>query len=155
MTALEISGAFVEIAKKNAEEAGVDVNFTMGSASEMPFQSDMFDFVISVLAFKNFKEPLKALNEMHRVLKPGGKALIVDLDRNSSLRAVKEVANRMGISGLMAYVAGAIQRHGAYSRDDFESMISQTDFKSFEIQETQTGFSVHLKKGSGRDISPS
>ena len=34
----------------------------------------MFDLVVCRAAFKNFSEPLKSLNEMHRVLKPQGRA---------------------------------------------------------------------------------
>jgi len=68
---LDISKDFVDIAKKNAKENGVTVNFQQGNVSRMPFSEDMFDFVICTAAFKNFKDPIKALNEIKRVLKPG------------------------------------------------------------------------------------
>ena len=48
-----------------------------------------FDLIICRAAFKNFSEPLQALHEMHRVLKPGGKALIMDLRRDASLEDIK------------------------------------------------------------------
>jgi ubiquinone/menaquinone biosynthesis C-methylase UbiE len=146
ITGMDISKDLVEICARNAMEARVQIDFQQGNVSDMPFQSNMFNFIICVLAFKNFKEPLKALNEMHRVLKPGGLALIMDLNRKASMKVTKKVAENMGLKGLKAYIAGLIQRSGAYSRNEFESFISQTEFKHNEIRDSNLGFSIYLKK---------
>ena len=146
ITGMDISKDLVEICTRNAMEAGVQIEFQQGNVSNMPFQSNVFNFIICVFAFKNFKEPLKALKEMHRVLKPGGIALLMDLNRKASMGVTKKVAENMGLKGLKAYIAGAIQRSGAYSRIEFESFISQTEFKDNEIKDTEFGFSIVLKK---------
>jgi ubiquinone/menaquinone biosynthesis C-methylase UbiE len=147
ITGMDISKDLVEIANRNAKEASVDINFQQGNVSNMPFHENMFNFIICVLAFKNFKEPLKALEEMHRVLKPSGTALIMDLNRKASMKVMKTVAENMGLKGTMAYIAGAIQRQGAYTRKEFESFISQTGFKDFVIKDTDIiGFSIYLNK---------
>lgn len=146
ITGMDISRDLVEIARRNAKEAGVDIDFQQGNVSNMPFHENEFNFIICVLAFKNFKEPLKALEEMHRVLKPGGTALIMDLNRKASMKVTKTVAENMGIKGIKAYIAGAIQRQGAYTRKEFESFISQTGFKEFVIKDTDIGFSIYLNK---------
>ena len=112
----------------------------------MPFQAEMFSFIVCVLAFKNFKEPVKALEEMYRVLKPGGMALIMDLNRKASMKATKKVAENMGLKGLAAYIAGAIQRSGSYSRNEFDFLISQTKFNNYEIRGSDLGFSIYLSK---------
>ncbi|HUI87983.1 MAG TPA: class I SAM-dependent methyltransferase [Anaerolineales bacterium] len=146
ITGMDISRDLVEIAARNAKEAGVEIDFRQGNASAMPFDENAFHFIVCVLAFKNFKEPLKALQEMHRVLKPGGAALIMDLNREASMQVTKSVAENMGLKGFMAYLAGAIQRQGAYSRTDLETLIAQTKFKQFSIRDTDVGFSIYLNK---------
>ena len=146
ITGMDISKDLVEIASRNAKEAGVEIDFRQGNVSRMPFNANEFDFIICVLSFKNFKEPLKALEEMHRVLKSGGTALIMDLNRQASMKVTKKVAENMGLKGLNAYIAGAIQRSGAYTRKDVETFISQTKFKDFEIRDSTMGFSIYLKK---------
>ena len=146
ITGMDISKDLVEIASSNAKEAGVDVDFRQGNVSNMPFHENEFNFIVCVLAFKNFKEPIKALAEMYRVLKPNGTALIMDLNRNASMKVTKKVAENMGLKGMMAYLAGAIQKQGAYTRKEFESFISQTRFKEFVIKDTDMGFSIYLNK---------
>jgi len=146
ITGMDISQDLVEICTRNAKEAGVKIDFLQGNVSGMPFNADTFNFIICVLAFKNFKDPLKALQEMHRVLKPGGTVLILDLNRQATMKATKKIAENMGLTGLKAYIAGAIQRSGAYSRTEFESFIRQTEFKDYEIRNSDIGFSLSLKK---------
>jgi|WetSurMetagenome_2_1015567.scaffolds.fasta_scaffold00835_9 ubiquinone/menaquinone biosynthesis C-methylase UbiE len=146
ISGLDISKDLIEICAKNAKEAGVQVDFQQGNVSNMPYLKDVFSFIICVLAFKNFKEPVKALQEMYRVLKPGGVALIMDLNRKASMKSTKKVAEKMGLKGMTAYIAGAIQRNASYSRDELETFIYGTEFKDYEIRETDMGFSVYLRK---------
>src|SRR6516225_363327 len=54
---LDISRSFVEMARRNAQDAGVAVTFEQGNASSMPFGPDSFDFIVCRAAFKNFSEP--------------------------------------------------------------------------------------------------
>ncbi len=79
VTGLDISKTLVGIATENARKAGVAVTFRLGNASAMPFEDGSFDLVVCRAAFKNFSEPVRAIAEMYRVLKPGGKAFIFDL----------------------------------------------------------------------------
>ena len=146
ITGMDISKDLVEICIRNAKEAGVKIDFMQGNVSNMPFNENAFNFIICVLAFKNFKEPLKSLQEMYRVLKPGGTALIIDLNKQATMKVTKKVAENMGLKGLKAYVAAAIQRSGAYSKKEFETFISETEFKDYEIKNNDIGFSVFLKK---------
>jgi ubiquinone/menaquinone biosynthesis C-methylase UbiE len=68
---LDISHTFVELARKKAAKAGVHVDFRQGNASQMPFANDTLDFLLCRAAFKNFGQPVRALQEMCRVLKGG------------------------------------------------------------------------------------
>src|ERR1700677_2853057 len=84
ITGLDISRTFVQIAQTAAREQSLQIDFRHGNASAMPFPADSFDFVFCRAAFKNFSQPVAAINEMHRVLRPGGRALIVDLRNDVS-----------------------------------------------------------------------
>lgn len=89
VTGVEISPDFVKIANKNAEEANVTVDFKEGNASNLPCEDNFFDFIICSAAFKNFKEPVKVLCEMHRVLKQGGTSLIIDMIVRRQIKILK------------------------------------------------------------------
>lgn len=103
---LDISESFVEIAQAKAKEAGVGVavDFRHSNASNMPFDAGSFDLVICRAAFKNFTEPVRALHEMYRVLKPGGKALIMDLRRDASREDIKTHVNSLDLSWINALI---------------------------------------------------
>jgi ubiquinone/menaquinone biosynthesis C-methylase UbiE len=60
------------------------LEFWQGDASGVPFDADSFDSIYCRAAFKNFSELVRAINEMRRVLNPGGSALIVDLRKHTS-----------------------------------------------------------------------
>ena len=147
---LDISQSFVEMARRNAADAGVAVTFEQGNASAMPFAPDSFDFIVCRAAFKNFSEPVQALNEMHRVLKPGGKALILDLRPDASSEAINAEVKKMGLGWFNSLVTRLIFRYGlvkrAYSQEQFRQMASQTPFKVCEIQEDPIGLAVTLTK---------
>jgi ubiquinone/menaquinone biosynthesis C-methylase UbiE len=63
---LDISRSFVQIARRKAAEAGVEVDFRPGNAAANSFPAESFDLTICA-AFKNFTQPVQALQEMWRV----------------------------------------------------------------------------------------
>lgn len=150
ITGLDISQDFVEIAQRNANASGVQVDFRQGNAADLPFPDNRFNFIVCSAAFKNFKEPLKALNEMYRVLKSGGTALIIDMNRNASNQQVDESMKEMGEKGigalLMKLTFKYFLRKGAYAKEELINLISQTAFKQYDIQEEGIGFYIYLRK---------
>jgi ubiquinone/menaquinone biosynthesis C-methylase UbiE len=150
VTGLDISKTFVDLARRNASEAGVNVEFELGNASDVPFQENAFDFLLCRAAFKNFTEPVRALQEIHRVLKPGGRALIIDLFRDASREAVNQLVDDMGLSLGSAIITKLTFRFmllkRAYTRSEFERFLSQTQFGKVDIQESPTGLDIWLQK---------
>jgi ubiquinone/menaquinone biosynthesis C-methylase UbiE len=147
---LDISKTFVEIARANAQTAGVAVEFMHGNASEMPFAADSFDFIVCQAAFKNFSQPVQALGEMHRVLKPGGKALILDLRPDASSTAIDSEIRKMGLGWFGSFLNKLIFKFvllkRAYSGDQFKQLASQSPFVTCEIEEVPIGFAISLIK---------
>src|SRR5262245_23430405 len=84
LTGLDISRSFVRIAQEKAVLSGVRVDFREGNASALPFADNVFDFIVCRAAFKNFADPVGAIREMHRVSRPGGTALIVDMRNDAT-----------------------------------------------------------------------
>lgn len=152
ITGLDISKTFVEIARGNAAKAGVRIDFERGNASNMPFPADTFDFIVCCAAFKNFTEPERALEEMYRVLKPGGKALIVDLRKDTPMETINQAVNTMNVNAVNRVITKLTFRFmllkRAYTRSGFEQLIARTPFRDFQIQENLIALEVLLKKAA-------
>ena len=75
---IDISEEMVKTATLNAEKAGLDnkVKFKIGDSQLLPFENNVFDVVINECAVGIPDDSQKVLNEMVRVVKPGGKILI-------------------------------------------------------------------------------
>jgi len=150
---LDISRTFVAIARENARDAGADIEFLLGNASAMPFCADTFDFIICRAAFMDFSEPVKALREMRRVLKPGGTALVVDLRRDATKEAVDAEVEGLGLGWWDAMVTKWIFRYGlvprAYTKEEFRRFIEEAGFREYEIGERPIRFGIRLEKPPG------
>jgi len=149
VTGLDVSHSFVRIAAENAARAGVAVDFQQGDAAALPFAGDQFDFAVCRAAFKNFSDPVGALREMHRVLKPGGRALIIDMRSDASDAAISDQVEKMQL-GRMSAIATRMTLHflkkRAYSRDDFVDMLANTPFGTGDIRADGIGYEVELVK---------
>lgn len=150
ITGIDISHTFVKMAAKKAAAVGVKVDFRRGSASSLPIQDSSYDFILCRAAFKNFAEPVRALQEMCRVLKPGGKALLIDLKGNASPEEISREVDGMGLSWMnraftkVIFKTMLIKR--AYTREQFEEMLAQTCFTGIEILENNIGFEISMTK---------
>ena len=148
--ALDISKTFVEIARHNAAAEGVDVRFDLGNAAALPLEDASVDFVVCRAAFKNFSEPLKALQEMRRVLRPGGKALLIDLRRDASMAEVKRYVDGLGVSRLNRWFMLFVFRYSlikrAYPLEQFRRMTIEAGWDQLQIDTTSAGFEAWMSK---------
>ena len=78
VTGVDISEEMVKTAADNAEKAGLThkVHFRLGDSQYLPFEDNSFDVVINECAVGIPDDSQKVLNEMVRVVKPGGRILI-------------------------------------------------------------------------------
>ena len=126
------------------------VDFRQGDASHIPFADDTFDFLLCRAAFKNFSDPLGAVREMYRVLKKGGRAVIIDLRRDASRKSVNDMVDQLGMGWASRIFTKLTFRlmllKRAYTRSEFENFVSQTEFHHADIQENPTGLEITLRK---------
>jgi ubiquinone/menaquinone biosynthesis C-methylase UbiE len=150
ITGLDISQSFVKIARENARRESVRVNFEHGNASDMPFPAESFDLILCRAAFKNFSRPVEAINEMHRVLRPGGRAVIMDLRKDASSQDIDAYVRNVGWGWKDALINKAIFRYllipRAYSKEQLIRMTESSLFRETEIIESGIGFEITLKK---------
>jgi ubiquinone/menaquinone biosynthesis C-methylase UbiE len=150
VTGLDVSRTMVELARANAAEAGVDVDFRQGNASAMPFADDSFDLLTCSAAFKNFSEPHKALEEMYRVLRPGGTALVVDLRRDVPMSEIRKYFGALDLSTINRWMTIATFRFmllkRAYTQGEFERMLADIPFHSKEVRVVDIGVELWLQK---------
>jgi ubiquinone/menaquinone biosynthesis C-methylase UbiE len=150
VTGLDVSRTMVELAQRNAADAGVDVAFRQGNASAMPFADESFDLLACSAAFKNFSEPHKALEEMYRVLRPGGTALVLDLRRDVPMSEIRRYFGALELSTVERWFTLAtfrlMLRRRAYTRPQFEAMLADIPFRSKEIRIVDIGVELWLQK---------
>jgi len=77
---LDLSKSMMAVARTVVAPEHPNVSFEQGSAYELPFPDDSFDFVYSRLVYQHLAQPLTALAEARRVVKPGGKVCVLDID---------------------------------------------------------------------------
>jgi ubiquinone/menaquinone biosynthesis C-methylase UbiE len=146
---LDISRTFVEIERRNAEKAGVSVDFRQGDVASMPFEPATFDLVVCQAAFKNFTLPVSALAEMHRVLRTEGTAVIQDMSRDASHEDIDHEVQGMAVGRVVAFTTRAtleMLKRRAYSGAQFERLVSQSPFRTCEITTEGIGLEVRLTK---------
>jgi ubiquinone/menaquinone biosynthesis C-methylase UbiE len=149
ISGVDLSRSFVEIASASARRAGVDVDFRHGDASNLPFAADSFDLVVCQAAFKNFAQPVVALNEMFRVLRPGGTAVIQDMRREATDSDIDQEIRRMQLGRLntfMTRITLRVLRLRAFSRWQFERLAGQSAFGTCDVQADGMGIEVRLTR---------
>jgi ubiquinone/menaquinone biosynthesis C-methylase UbiE len=83
ITGLDLSSEMLGIAQSRATELGLSVAFKEGDAQEIPFADGTFDTVVCTYAMCSVLDEARTISEMKRVLKPGGRLILVDHIRSS------------------------------------------------------------------------
>lgn len=82
--AIDLSGRMLEHARERAERLGSVAYFHRMDAQSMQFAEDSFDAAAATFVFCSVPDPLLGLNEVRRVVKPGGKVHLLEHMRSNS-----------------------------------------------------------------------
>ena len=94
---LDMTPAMLSVGKSEAGKKHLDnMTFVLGDAAELPFLNGSFDIVLSRLAFHHFPDVKQPFAEMVRVLKPGGKLVLIDMEAaEEPLRKTEDSIEKM------------------------------------------------------------
>lgn len=82
-TGVDFSSTALELARRRLELEGSAAQFMQGSIAELPFPDASFDLVYSNGVIHHLPESKHAINEFHRVLRPGGTVIVMVYHRRS------------------------------------------------------------------------
>ena len=95
VTGLDLSKQMMEVGRRKVERLRVTgkVEFVYGNAQHMPFDNASFDAVTCAYGCRNFQNLDEGLQEMYRVLKPGGQVIILEFSypSNALVRALYDI----------------------------------------------------------------
>lgn len=80
---IDLSAAMMEVGRQKAAAAGLSdrLFFEQADCLDLPYEANRFDAILSAFGIRNFENILLGLQEMYRVLKPGGRLVLLELSR--------------------------------------------------------------------------
>jgi demethylmenaquinone methyltransferase / 2-methoxy-6-polyprenyl-1,4-benzoquinol methylase len=94
ITGIDISKEMLEIGKKKVEKEGLvdKIELQVGDSETINYSENTFDAVMVAFGVRNFENLEKGLSEMLRVLKPGGRLVVLEFSKPRG-RAIKKIYN--------------------------------------------------------------
>ncbi len=158
LVASDINENMLSIGRERMTDNGLvkNIEYTLANAEELPFDENSFDLVTMAFGLRNVTNKDKALSEIYRVLKPGGKCLVLEFSKpiNGLLGKAYDfysfnILPKMG--KLIAkdeesyrYLAESIRMHP--DQETLKSMFDDAGFKVTKYQNLSAGI-VALHQG--------
>lgn len=158
LVASDINDSMLSIGRDRMTDNGLikNIEFQLANAEELPFKSNQFDLVTMAFGLRNVTNKDKALSEIYRVLKPGGKCLVLEFSKPADALLDKaydfysfNILPKMGKviakdEESYRYLAESIRMH-----PDQETLKSMFDTAGFRITKYQnlSGGIVALHQG--------
>lgn len=96
VTGIDTSAQMIAAAQSRARRYRENVSLEIAKAEALPFEDDTFDVVAAITVLCFVEDAERALREMARVLKPGGKLIVGELGRYSIWAAVRRIKGWLG-----------------------------------------------------------
>jgi len=139
ITGIDIAEKMLEIGRKKVKQKGLSSKIELMEADceNLPFPDNTFDLASSAFGVRNFENLTKGLSEIHRVLKPGGRVLILEASEPVNMPFKKPY--KVYMSRICPAIGGAFSENKAYDYLN-RSVAAFPSGKNFEAELAKAGF---------------
>ena len=133
---IDAAPQMITVARRKAAKRNLAIDFRVGLIEKLAFPDDSFDVVLSSLMMHHLPEELKCqgLAEIARVLKPGGRLLILDFQPRQTQGTHKRHLQQQGSHNFLAQLLHAGKEMGGIQ--DLPPVMKEVGFTQIEIGET-------------------
>lgn len=135
-TGIDIAPKAIELAEKNFSWRNLNSNFHIMDGQNLDFSDNSFDFVYCHTVLHFTADPAAMITEVKRVLRPGGQALLMTINRASWLYALHKIA------GLKIDYLDAPVFH-RFNHREFEELLAPFDNKEMIVERFPVRTEVH------------
>jgi ubiquinone/menaquinone biosynthesis C-methylase UbiE len=97
---IDLNEAMVAVARRNLERGGAVAALRRGNVESLPYPDDAFDTVVNTMSFSGYPDGTRAMAELSRVVRPGGRVVLIDVgypgDGNRLGTAIANLWKRTG-----------------------------------------------------------
>ena len=146
LTGLDISPNMIEIAQRNAAEYVFTkrAKYLLADASDIPFSDNRFDCVFSSASLHEWADVRQVLNEIARVLRPGGSYYITDLRRCMSNLWKWVVWFMARPKEVRPYFVASVNE--SYTIEEVKDILSDTQLRNSSVSKAWYGLKITGQK---------
>ena len=150
LSGIDVSSSMVVEARKNIAAVGLSqcVHIVEADARQLPFPDGGFNAVVSTGSIHHWKDPVAALNEVYRVLSPGGWALIYDIVADTPSQVYAQAERDFGRLRTMLFWLHTYEEP-FYKERDFLYFANQSLFREGSTRYVGALCCLTMTKGDG------
>ena len=150
---VDISSGMLEVGRQKMKKRKFDdiIDMQLGDSEKLLFDDNTFDAVIVAFGVRNFENLRKGLSDMHRVIKPGAKAVIIEFSRpkrfpmkqlyNFYFKSILPIIGKLISKDNSAYTYLPESVDAFPDGQDFLDILSEVGFKKTECKPLTFGIS--------------
>lgn len=148
---IDATDKMIQLAYREAKVQGLahQLTFLVGNAYSLMFEDSSFDMVISTGVLHALRDPVRALREVYRVLKPGGVAWILDPAQILTVRNFPHWRRSLNWWEKIGYkIHSWLPRTGPpgrFSQEEVKELLAKTPFAVGTVEQ-RDGIAIKLKK---------
>ncbi|MFD4275983.1 class I SAM-dependent methyltransferase [Streptomyces cyaneofuscatus] len=145
LTGVDISPAMLDRARTNARAYGVSsrTDYTVGNILELPFPDGAFDHAFSSASLHEWADPVRALREIHRVVRPGGVFCVSDLRRDIDRTTLQFMKANIAVDMRPGFLTSV---RSAYTVPEAADLLRQAGIRADEVTAVQMGLVIAGRK---------
>jgi ubiquinone/menaquinone biosynthesis C-methylase UbiE len=147
---LDNNDAMIAAARRHRQETPVEnVSFQAGDVQRLPGEDASIDFIVSTLSLHHWPNAHQAIDEMHRVLKPGGRLLLMDLRRDCVrwFYCLLVVMQRVAVPAAIRRTNGPVGSfYASYTAGEIAGLLGSAPFRRVNIETASGWFFAAARK---------